>query len=50
MVVTVDPSDVTFDCQSTSTPIENEVPKARDTPLTVIVELASLAFAIEPAN
>ena len=48
--MTVDPSDVTFDCQSTSIPKENDTPKARDTPLTVNVELASLAFAIDPAN
>ena len=39
------------DCQSTSTFIENESPKALDWPLTEIVELESLALAIvELAN
>jgi hypothetical protein len=39
-------SPVCTDCQSTSTCKEKESPKAREVPLTVIVELESLALAI----
>jgi len=49
IVVTVEPFDTTTDCQVTAG-IEPDAPKAIDVPLTVTVEFASLALAIEPAN
>src|SRR6056300_1213420 len=47
--VAVEPSAVTTDCQDTAG-IEPDAPKLIDVPLTVILEFASLALAIEPAS
>jgi hypothetical protein len=49
IVVTVDPSDTTTDCQDT-VGIEPDAPKDIDVPLIVTLEFASFALAILPAS
>src|SRR6056300_1710813 len=49
-VLNVEPSAVITDCQLTSTPTDEEPPSDIEVPLIVIVELESLALAIEPDN
>ena len=50
IVVTVEPSDVIFDCQSIRLRELSEPPKDIASPPIVIAELASLSLPIEPAN